>query len=143
MLSAHVILAVLLLIVVIEGRANYVQNRRIATKLGLEHPGICSVLMDGCPAVTMCNRLKPQHPVVTHSPATGEGTTSSSPDVSTSVAGTTSGFSSTDPLAHAREMDARKLRIGSSITPAKKIETMMMETDKAQRKMRAALMRGG
>lgn len=141
MLSAHVILVVMLIIVVIEGRANYVQNRRIADKLGLEHPGVCSILMNGHPATTICGRFKPKSAVVIPLPT--NLTSSAQNGAAPMESEMKSGFSSTDPLSHAREMDARKLRIGSSSTPAKKIENMMMETDKAQRKMRASLMRGG
>lgn len=53
-------------------------------------------------------------------------------------AATTSAFSdSADFMAHARNMDAR---VGS---PAAKTEAVMMNNDRAQRKLRSALVRGG
>jgi hypothetical protein len=133
----EVVLIITLLLLVVAGeRANYVLARKIAAKHDIEHLGICPAIMDGCPMAKYCpgKRSEPSGPSANASPVAVVAAAKTNPTVS--------GFSDTpDFMAHAREMDARKFRSADN-TPAKKAENLMMQQDQAQRKMRAALLRG-
>jgi hypothetical protein len=127
-MQASVLVIIALLLVVAAGqRVNYVLSRKIAEHEGVAPSGIYSTLMDGCPMAS------PSSP-----PASAVAV-----PVSSEQKETTSGFSDApDFMAHARKMDVVHGR-GSAVSPAKKMESMMMDNDRAQRKLRATLVRGG
>lgn len=128
MQTSVIVIIALLLVVVAGSRATYVQGRNISLKMGLDNPGFCSNIMDGCPMASYCPGAKSAvpPPTVVSAPVLAPAT----------AAVAMSGFSGTDFLSHAREMDARKLRTGSPSSPARKMENLMMNNDHAQRKVR-------
>lgn len=111
-----IIFATLLVLILLHGHAQMQLTRSIANKLGLPHRSHLQLLTDS------------KHQTVVIEPAPVGA-----------AAATTSAFASGPPdfMAHARSMDAR---VNS---PAAKTEALLMNNDRAQRKLRAALVKGG
>lgn len=108
------IIVTLLLLVLLHQHIQFRLLQNIAEKLGLPPMGHLDLLMG--PKSAAPEPVEPAPPAATTSPfASGPA----------------------DFMAHARRMDAR------TASPAAKTESLMMNNDRAQRKLRAALVRGG
>lgn len=108
------IIVALLLLVLAHQHVQFRLLQNVADKLGLPEQSHLKLLMGSNAAVS--HTTEPAPPAVT-----------------------TSSFSSgpTDFMAHARRMDTR---VNS---PAAKTEALLMNNDRAQRKLRSALVKGG